>query len=195
MPEDGATHQAHPLIDRRGEANPLGRMSRIAPDFAALAGWREGFTSPQHKQEVAAAISDRHAICPRCRFDLIGQLRPDCPECGWHIDAGKLIYPDDPPGPLLLQLLLAIIAACWLAMATVGVIWHPAAAPSGYAVFFIAQVAAGWKVLTLITDPAWWQDTSPDDRKPWILWCSAALGAILAVVTVSAMYEILMGPR
>ncbi|MGP1273302.1 MAG: hypothetical protein ACTS22_08200 [Phycisphaerales bacterium] len=94
-----------------------------------------------------------------------------------------------------MQLLLGVIAACWLAMATVGVIWHPAAAPLGLAVFFVTQVLASWKVLTLVTDPAWWQDTRPEDRKPWIVGCLATIAALLLVVAISAGYELAMGPR
>lgn len=87
-----------------------------------MAGWRAGFDSPEHKRAITSALEQRHALCPGCRFDLINQRRPDCPECGRAIVPGALLPYVAPTPRWKPTAVIAAAAAGAAALATLGML-------------------------------------------------------------------------
>ena len=120
-------------------------------------------------------LESRHGLCPRCGFDLIGQERPDCPECAWLIDPAKLIFPDAPPRPGYTALLASAVASHWITIAILCFALNPVIAALVLPAAFIAQLATTWKLLPHAIEPESFTRLDALRRKPhW----HAALGSL-----------------
>lgn len=195
MPTKRQTRPARSLdtdedaIDQTIEAKPSKRYGRANPDFAAMAGWRPGFGSPYHKTHVVRTLKDTSALCPGCRFDLINQRRPDCPKCGLEIDPDAVIIQNDPPRPLLTRSLIATAALSWVAMIAGGFAWAGATKAIALTGLFALQLAAGWLLMTLLTDLNWYRGVSTKRRKLLLIGSITAASAagVTAIVAVAGI--------
>ncbi|MEO1534088.1 MAG: hypothetical protein AAFS11_00815 [Planctomycetota bacterium] len=163
------TKPATDAPDREIEAKPTQKSDKkygkANPDFAAMAGWRAGFGSPYHKAHIVRTLRDTSALCPNCRFDLINQRRPDCPECGTPIDPDAVLIQNAPPPPLMVRSFIAAVALSWVAMVAGGFVWAGALKAVGLTALFALQLACGWLLLTLYTDTRWYRGVSTPNRK------------------------------
>lgn len=148
--------------------------------FAQAAGWRPAFDDPQHEQQILLTLAARHALCPRCGFDLIDQKRPDCPECAWLIDPARLRFPDAPPRPGYAPMLAAALASLWLGLLFVALAQNTLGLALALPALFAAQLGATWKLLGHAFDPGAFAKLPADKRRPhWLAAGSAlALGVI-----------------
>jgi len=156
-----------------------GRASGV-DGFAQAAGWRPAFDDPQHEQQILLTLAARHALCPRCGFDLIDQKRPDCPECAWLIDPARLRFPDAPPRPGYAPLLASAIASLWLGLLFVTLSQNTLALALALPALFAAQLGAAWKLLGHAFDPGAFARLPADKRTPH--WYAAGSALALGVI-------------
>ncbi|MEM9166924.1 MAG: hypothetical protein AAGB48_07840 [Planctomycetota bacterium] len=166
-------------------------MAVTGPEFAVLAGWRTAFSPDTPRDAIASFLDGRHAYCPRCRYDLIGQARPDCPSCAAPIKLDELILPTVHHGPMLAHLLLAAWPSSWLAIAAVGLAWPNPIGAILIGGLFAGQAAIGWGLLSMRLEPRKWQDSSARRRRRlvrtafvWLLLCGMV--AVAAMTTILA---------
>lgn len=177
--------------DQAIEAKPSAKKyGRANPDFAAMAGWRPGFGSPYHKAHIVRALKDTSALCPNCRFDLINQRRPDCPECGEPIDPDTIIIQNAPPRPLMVRSFIAAVAMSWIAMVAGGFAWEGAIKAVALTSLFALQLACGWVLLTLYTDTHWYRGVSTPNRK-LLLAGAVTAAAVAACAKIAAVAGLL----
>ncbi|MEM7621998.1 MAG: hypothetical protein AAF235_02205 [Planctomycetota bacterium] len=143
-----------------------------------MAGWRAGFGSPYHKAHIVRALRNTSALCPICRFDLINQRRPDCPECNTPIDPNTIIVQSAPPSRLLLSTLIAAVLLSWLGMVAGGFAWTNAVKAIALTGLFAVQLACGWVLLTAYTDAAWYRGVSSGNRR--LLLAGSITAALIA---------------
>ncbi|MEO1716266.1 MAG: hypothetical protein AAFR76_04055 [Planctomycetota bacterium] len=198
MPTKRATRQARALEPKplaKPNAKPASlstkkKYGKANPDFAAMAGWRAGFGSPYHKSHIVRTLRNTSALCPNCKFDLINQRRPDCPQCHTPIDPDAVLIQSAPPGRLLLAMLVSAVVFSWLGMIAGGFAWSSTVKAVTLTGLFTLQLAGGWLLLTIYTDTKWYCGVSAPNRK--LLLAGAILGALAAAgVAVFAIVETL----
>ena len=169
---------AHPQV-----ARPHPKRQARGHDFAASAGWRPAFDNPQHQEQILLILKDRNGLCPKCGFDLIGQERPDCPECAWVIDPSKLIFPDAPPRPGYTALLASAAGTHAITVGILCLALNTIIAGLVLPIVFAVQLFATWKLITHLTNPELFTKLNAEKRRPH--WRAAigsvALGVIGAV--------------
>jgi len=169
-PAGGHQGPAHSKV-----ANPDQKRQARSHDFAASAGWRPAFDNPQHQEQILLILRERHGLCPKCGFDLIGQERPDCPECAWVIDPSKLIFPDAPPRPGYTALLASAAGAHAITVGILCLALNPIIAGLVLPIVFAVQLFATWKLITHLTYPESFTKLNAQKRRPY--W-HAAIGSV-----------------